>query len=111
MKWSWSWFYVGFGVGTGTFMLGFNLGKNINKLLLAATVVAFINTGDAFLGGITDPLIGKVLDILQSGHYKLLTDISIHSYHVAFAILPLYVVLSFCFLLKILTGNVASNVA
>ena len=89
------------GIGTGAFMLGFNLGKNLNQLLLAATVVAFINTGDAFLGGITDPIIGKILDSTHSGNKLLLTDISMHSYHLAFAILPLYLLVSVFFLLKI----------
>jgi MFS family permease len=89
------------GIGTGAFMLGFNLGKNLNQILLAATVVAFINTGDAFLGGITDPIIGKILDVTHSGHKLLLTDISMRSYHLAFMILPLYLLVSVFFLLKV----------
>lgn len=86
------------GFGTGAFMLGFDLGKQMNSLALAATMVAFINTGDAFLGGISDPLIGHILDALTSFHHVALIDISAQKFQLAFVVLPLYLILAAIFL-------------
>ncbi len=81
-----------FGLGSGAFMLSYPLGKELNQHLgLAATVVALINTGDAFFGSFTEPLIGKVLDFFWQGkivagvHYFSVTD-----YDKALLILPVY---------------------
>lgn len=80
-----------YGFGTGAFMLGFAVGKEINKVLLAATVIGLINTGDAIFGAATDPIVGKFLDggwrgqLLNGVHY-----FSIHDYQHAFLILPVY---------------------
>ena len=43
-----------FGLGTGGFMLGFTVAKTLNPIMVAATVVAMINTGDALFGAITE---------------------------------------------------------
>ncbi len=84
-----------FGVGTSSFMLGFVVGKEINPLLLAATVVAVINTSDALWGAISEPLIGKFLDIGWSGQIQDQVRIfSINDYHHSLAILPLYLLLA-----------------
>lgn len=81
-----------FGLGSGAFMLSYPLGKELNQQLgLAATVIALINTGDAFFGSFTEPLIGKVLDFFWQGkivagvHYFSITD-----YDKALIILPVY---------------------
>lgn len=80
-----------FGLGTGAFMLCFPFGKSINSLKMAATVVALINTGDAFFGSFTEPLIGQLLDLSWHGlsmhgvHY-----FSVNEYQRAFSILPCY---------------------
>ncbi len=52
-----------FGFGTGAFMIGFAMAKDLNSLLLAGTIVAMVNTGDAILGAITEPLVGYALDL------------------------------------------------
>ena len=63
----------------------------MNKPALTATVIAMINSSDAFLDALTEPGIGKLLDTLWSGemvngvHY-----FSLQSYHLALGILPLY---------------------
>lgn len=88
-----------FGFGTGAFMLGFTLGKEINPITLTATVVAFINTGDAIFGTFTEPLVGKLLDIFGHGvkrHGVYL--FSVHDYHLSFFLLPAYLVLALFFL-------------
>ena len=76
-------------------MLGFVIGKEINKIALAATVIALINTGDAIFGAISEPLIGKFLDrgwagqIVKGVHY-----FSVHDYHQAFLLLPVYLLIA-----------------
>jgi hypothetical protein len=88
-----------FGFGTGAFMLGFALGKALNAVALAASVIALINTGDAILGAVSEPLAGKVLDVFWEGkqvhgvHY-----FSVHDYHLALLMLPAYLLVAVGFL-------------
>ena len=91
-----------FGFAAGSFMLAFAVAKDLNNIALAATVVALINTGDAILGSITEPLIGKFLDLSWTG--ELVNGIqafSLHDYHLALLPLPLYLLIGFllmCFI-------------
>lgn len=100
--WLLSIFLFFFGFGTGAFMLGFAIGKEINKLALAATVIAVINTGDAIFGAFTEPLIGKLLDvgwkgkIIDNTHYFGISD-----FHIAFLLLPCYLIISIILILFI----------
>ncbi len=83
-----------FGLGTGVFMLSFPLGKEINPIGLAATVVALINTGDALFGSFTEPLIGKILDTFWDGAVVDGAHVfSLQNYHMALALLPLYLLM------------------
>lgn len=80
-----------FGFGTGAFMLGFAVGRDINPITMAATIVGLINTGDAIFGAISEPLVGKLLDIRWAG--ELINGarvFSIENYHLALALLPIY---------------------
>lgn len=80
-----------FGFGLGAFVLVFTIGKELNSLHLTATVVAMINASDAILDAITEPGIGKLLDLGWDG--KVVNNVhyfSLHSYHFALAILPIY---------------------
>ncbi len=82
-----------FGFGTGAYMLVFTLGKEMNHILLAATVIALINTGDGILGAFTEPFIGKVLDFFWRG--KIVDGVhyfTVHDFHFALSLLPLYIV-------------------
>ncbi|ABS77602.1 MFS transporter [Coxiella burnetii] len=79
-----------FGLGSGAFMLGFAIGKEINKAALAATVVALINTGDAIFGAISEPLVGKVLDGLWTGQMvNGVPHFSVQHYQIALLLLPI----------------------
>ncbi|WP_419420847.1 MFS transporter [Legionella sp. D16C41] len=83
-----------FGFGLGAFMLVFAIGKEINSLALTATIAAMINTSDAILDALTEPLIGKLLDLNWDG--KIVNDIhvfSLHSYRFALIILPIYLII------------------
>lgn len=80
-----------FGFGLGSFMLVFSIGKELNDIRVTATVIAMINASDAFLDALTEPAIGWLLDLGWEGkihngvHY-----FSLSSYHVALAVLPIY---------------------
>ncbi len=84
-----------FGFTLGAFMLVYTVGKELNGIRLTATAIAMINTGDAVLAAITEPGIGKLLDwgwdgkIVDGVHY-----FSLHSYHMALAVLPIYLIIS-----------------
>ncbi len=84
-----------FGFGTGAFMLGFAIGKELNPIAMAATVIALINTGDAIFGAFTEPMIGHFLD-LGWGHQIVngVHHFSVADYKTAFLVLPVYLILS-----------------
>ncbi len=91
-----------FGFGTGAFMLGFALGKEMNSVALAATVIALINTGDALFGAFSEPLVGKFLDTFWQG--KIVNGVHVfgsHDFHVALSSLPIYLFLATVFLFSL----------
>ncbi|TAK73477.1 MAG: MFS transporter [Gammaproteobacteria bacterium] len=84
-----------FGFELGAFMLVFTIGKEINKPALTATVIAMINTSDALLDSVTEPGIGKLLDLLWDG--KIVNGVhyfSLQSYHIALTVLPAYLLVA-----------------
>lgn len=88
-----------FGFGISSFMLVFSIGKESNPIALTATVIAMINASDAILDSITEPLIGKILDVFWDG--KIIDGVhyfSVNSYHIALAVLPIYTLIA-CFIL------------
>jgi MFS family permease len=84
-----------FGFSLGAFSLVFVIGKEINPLKLAGTAIAMINASDALLDAITEPAVGKLLDVLdpQIGVAGIHV-FSLHSYHLALGLLPLYQIVS-----------------
>lgn len=100
-----------FGFATGAFMLGFALGRELNKLTVAATIIALINTGDVILSAVTEPLIGKLLDSNWNG--KLVAGIhyfSVMDYRRALILLPLYILTSIILLLFVRESNTQQQV-
>lgn len=84
-----------FGFSLGSFMLAFTIGKELNSPLLTATVVSMINSSDAILDSITEPLIGKFLDITWSG--KIVNGVhyfTTSNYQIALSVLPIYLILA-----------------
>jgi MFS family permease len=84
------------GFSTGAFMLGFTVGAQINRVVLAGTAIALINTGDSVFESFTEPLLGKLLDLswqgeMQDGIHHFTT----HDYHISFIPLLLYFVMAF----------------
>lgn len=82
-----------FGFGTGAFMLGFTMGKELNPLPLAASVVGLVNTGDALFGAFSEPVTGKLLDLFNTNS-SMQASFSTTDYHLALSILPLYLILA-----------------
>lgn len=98
-----------FGFGTGAFMLCFALGRQLNSLAMAATVIALINTGDGILGSLSEPMIGKLLDL--GWNHQLVDGVryfSIADYHVAFLPLLVYLLLALVSLKFITESDSAS---
>jgi MFS family permease len=84
-----------FGLGLGAFPLVFTIGKEINSPLLTATVISMINASEAFLDAITEPAIGKILDLGWDG--TILNGVHIFStisYRIALSILPIYLLVA-----------------
>jgi MFS family permease len=99
-----------FGFALGAFMLVFTIGKELNSLHLTATVIAMINASDAVLDGITEPAIGKLLDILWDG--KIVNNVhyfSLHSYHWALSVLPAYLFTAALLMLWVKTDGLESE--
>jgi MFS family permease len=83
-----------FGFSTGAFMLGFVLGRELNKLTVAATVVALINTGDVIFSALTEPLIGRLLDSRHGQGIAATPTFSVTDYHYALSVVPIYILFS-----------------
>jgi MFS family permease len=93
--WLLSTLLLAFGFFLGAFMLVFTIGKELNKLTLTATVIAMINMSDALLNAITEPGIGKLLDLTWDG--KMINGVrifSLSSYHFGLSVLPIYLLLA-----------------
>lgn len=80
-----------FGFTLGAFMLVFAIGKELNPAFLTATVISMINTSEVVLDGLTEPGIGKLLDLSWDG--TIINGVhvfTLHNYHIALSILPIY---------------------
>jgi MFS family permease len=81
-----------FGFSTGVFMICFAIGKDINSLMMAGTVIAMINSGDAIMISITEPLVGKFLDLGWDGAIvNGVHHFTVQNYHHAMFILPCFI--------------------
>ncbi len=91
-----------FGFSLGAFMIVFALGKELNSAVLTATVIAMINASDGILTGMTEPAIGKLLDLNWDG--TLLNGVryfSLNSYYFALSVLPIYLILGAALLILV----------
>ncbi len=84
-----------FGFGIGAFMLCFAVGTRSNSVMMAATVIAMINSGDSIFGSFTEPLLGKFLDLRWNG--AIMNGVHVFTaqdYRLALSALPLYLLVS-----------------
>jgi MFS family permease len=89
-------FYLGlfmfvFGVGASCFFLCFAMIRELHPAIFTATVLGFMNTFDSICEAITEPFIGKLLDLTWSGAYvKGVRSFSLDNYHQSLLALALY---------------------
>lgn len=82
---------LSFGLGASCFFLCFSMIREIHPLLFAATVLGFMNTFDSICEALTEPFVGKLLDLGWKGNLDNGARIfSLHDYHLAFIALPIY---------------------
>jgi MFS family permease len=94
------------GLGVSSFMLGFGIARTINSALYMATVVAFINSFEALWSGLTEPLIGKLLELGWTGKVSDQVHIfSTHDYQTSLSLLPVYLLVALILLLFIKKPN------
>lgn len=91
-----------FGFALGAFMVSFTLGKELNSIMMTATVIAMINAGDAVLTAITEPVVGKLLDLGWAGAMvDGVRSFSTQDYRIALTILPVYLLAAAFVILKV----------
>jgi sugar phosphate permease len=84
-----------FGFFISAFLLSFAMVREVNLLIFAATALGFMNTFDAALGAISDPILGHFLDLGWKGEmFHGARVFSLHAYHWAMCLLPLYLIIS-----------------
>lgn len=65
-----SFFLFIFGLGASCFFLCFSMVRELHPLFFTGTVLGFMNTFDALCEAVTEPFIGKLLDINWSETYE-----------------------------------------
>lgn len=91
-----------FGFFISSFLLCFTMIREITLPGVAATAIGFMNSFDALLGALSEPLTGKFLDMGWDGTVIEGARIfSIHDYKLAFIVLPVFLILSICCLCKV----------
>lgn len=84
-----------FGLGTSCFFLCFSMIRELHPLIFTATVLGFMNTFDAICEAVTEPFIGKLLDMNWSGAYENgARAFAIHDFHFGLIALPIYLGIS-----------------
>ncbi|HVV69261.1 MAG TPA: MFS transporter [Gammaproteobacteria bacterium] len=95
-----AWLLFIFGLSMGVFLLCFAVAVEIQTTIFMATLIAFINTLPSVFEAITEPLIGKILDLGWDG--KLVDGarvFSINNFHVGLAVIPIYLVIALMLLM------------
>lgn len=101
-SWMLNFLFFFFGFFISSFLLCFTMIREITLPGLAATAIGFMNSFDALLGALTEPLTGKFLDMGWDGTIVNGARVfSIHDYKLAFIILPIFLVLALLSLIKI----------
>lgn len=88
-----------FGLGASCFFLCFAMIRETLPLAIAATVLGFMNTFDSICEALSEPLIGKILDMGWEGAMiKGARVFSVHDYHLSLGLLVFYLVVALVFL-------------
>lgn len=86
-----SFFLFLFGIGASCFFLCFSMIRELHPLVFTGTVLGFMNTFDSICEAVTEPFIGKLLDLNWVGTYKNgARSFSLHDYHYSLSALSIY---------------------
>lgn len=86
-----SFFLFLFGIGASCFFLCFSMIRELHPLIFTGTVLGFMNTFDSICEAITEPLIGKLLDLNWHGAYENgARSFALHDYHYSLLTLSIY---------------------
>ncbi len=97
--WSLSVLMFSFGFFISSFLVCFTMIREINAPAVAATAIGFMNSFDALLGALSDPLTGKFLDLGWQG--KMIDGVRIFSvttYKLALTTIPVYLIIAIALL-------------
>lgn len=84
-----------FGFFISTFLICFTMIREINAPAVAATAIGFMNSFDAFLGAISDPITGKFLDMGWDGKMAEGARVfSIATYKWTLTTIPIYLLIA-----------------
>lgn len=82
-----------FGIGASGFFISFAMIREVFPIGLAATVLGFMNTFDSICEAISEPFVGAFLDMTWDGRIvNHVHQFSLHGYHYAMMILPIYLI-------------------
>ena len=91
-----------FGFGTSGFFTSFAMIRELFSIVLAATVLGFMNTFDSICEALYEPLVGILLDWTWDGKaVNGLHQFSIKAYHLSLLLLPVSLILALITLLFI----------
>ena len=91
-----------FGFGASGFFTCFAMIREVFPIVLAATVLGFMNTFDSVCEALSEPLVGWVLDLNWSGAIvQGVHQFSIHGYQIALSLMPVYLAVSLLLLIFI----------
>ncbi len=97
-------FFMGFFISS--FLLSFTVIREINYPVVTATAIGFMNTFNAIMGSITDPIVGKMLDMQWDGAmHQGARVFSVGNYRYALSLLPIYLIVGFIMLLFVKETN------
>ncbi|MDF1758326.1 MAG: MFS transporter [Legionellaceae bacterium] len=91
-----------FGIGASCFFLCFSMIREMHSLIITGTVLGFMNTFDSICEAITEPFIGKLLDLQWDGTFSNeAREFTISNYHKSLLALCVYLVASIILLMFI----------
>lgn len=91
-----------FGLGASCFFLCFSMIREIHRLIFAATVLGFMNTFDSVCEALSEPFVGKLLDMGWAGQIVNGVHVfSTHDYRLALMVLPIFFFIALILLLFI----------
>lgn len=80
-----------FGIGASGFFICFAMIREIHPLFLTGTVLGFMNTFDSVCEAVTEPFVGKLLDVSWHGDIADgVRKFALNDYHQSLAVLCLY---------------------